>query len=212
MKLQNLIGRRFGMLVVLCRDKNVRQRGVYWQCLCDCGNLKSASGNRLRIGQVKSCGCQKGFRSHGMTHTTEYCIWQNMMARCYSQKHTSYRYYGGRGITVCARWHVFENFFADVGKRPDRFHTIDRIRNDGPYAPDNWRWATRTTQARNSRRVRMVTIKGVTKPLTMWAEQAGLWPGTLWTRLKREWPMEKLLQSPKIVRQRRPEGEFGEED
>lgn len=76
------------------------------------------------------------------------------MARCYRTDDRDYRYYGARGIRVCDRWHVFEKFLEDVGTRPAGM-SIDRVDNDGDYDPGNWRWATPTQQARNSRRVKL---------------------------------------------------------
>lgn len=83
-----------------------------------------------------------------------YRSWWGMMARCYRTDDRDYRYYGARGIRVCDRWHVFEKFLEDVGTRPAGM-SIDRVDNDGDYDPGNWRWATPTQQARNSRRVKL---------------------------------------------------------
>lgn len=82
-----------------------------------------------------------------------YCIWLMMKARCYTPSATGYEYYGGRGIRVCEEWHEFEGFVAGIlstiGERPSKLHTLDRLRPEEDYRPDNVRWATRREQGRN---------------------------------------------------------------
>ena len=118
-------------------------------------------------------------------HTPEYSAWAQMIARCTRVTHPGYANYGGRGITVCARWRKFENFYADMGPRPEGM-SLDRWPdNDGGYAPENCRWATRTQQARNQRTTTMVTIGNVTKPLAEWCEERGLNRSTVRKRVSR---------------------------
>ena len=85
---------------------------------------------------------------HGLWNHALYPTWHTMMARCYSESNAKFSRYGGRGITVCERWHTPTNFIADMGDRPAGA-SLDRINNDGNYEPGNCRWATRLEQARN---------------------------------------------------------------
>lgn len=156
----NLLGQTFGRLAVISCGGSDERGAVLWLCNCTCGNEKSARGSDLKRGSILSCGCWNSERtagknrSHGYSHTRLYRIWQAMHDRTSNPNASNYRYYGGRGIKVCASWTDFEPFLSwaiSNGYREDL--SIDRYPdNDGNYEPGNCRWATQSQQVRNSRR------------------------------------------------------------
>ena len=87
----------------------------------------------------------------GWPPTRLWMTWRNMRRRCYNQHGKDWKRYGGRGIAVHERWHIFENFREDVGPHPGKGWSLDRPRNNEYYGPDNWRWASPLMQARNRR-------------------------------------------------------------
>lgn len=126
-----------------------------------------------------------------------YPSWIEMRRRCRARHRKEWGRYGGRGITVCARWDSFEAFLEDMGPRPSRRHHIERVNNERGYEPGNCRWATVKEQARNRKSSRLVRHNGITKTVTEWAEGAGLSPETLAYRLfKLRWPMQEALARP----------------
>lgn len=168
---KDITGHIFGHLTAL---KYIGNRK--WLFQCDCGNTTTVSGSNAKLGITGSCGCRRGNLRHGASRrigrTTEYGAWVGMRKRCYDKKTNQFKDYGGRGIAVCERWlHSFENFLADVGLKPTRLHTIDRINNDGNYEPGNVRWSTRKEQQNNRRTTRMVQYLGKTQSLTAWCEE-----------------------------------------
>ena len=147
------------------------------------------------------CACEfcthQGARKHGGAGTPEYGAWKNMRGRCNNPEHATYPYYGARGIAVCDRWNdSFENFLADMGRRPGPGYSLERIDNDGPYSPENCRWATRREQYRNRRPNRFLTFNGKTQCLTDWAAEIGCSAETLRGRLKSGMSVEEALTRP----------------
>lgn len=185
----DLAGRVFGRLTVIERSGTHRSFAT-WRCLCECGNETVVTSANLKAGISKSCGCLKNDKArarqltHGMFDTREYACWRNMISRCTLPNADRKKRYFYRGITVCERWlHSFENFYADMGKRPSDKHSIDRKDNDGNYEPGNCRWAIKTKQTRNRSSNKMIEYKGETLPLAEWCDRLRLNYKTIFRRL-----------------------------
>ncbi len=121
-----------------------------------------------------------------------------MMYRCNDPKCNDYKDYGGRGITVCDRWATsMQDFLGDMGSRPSPDHQLDRWPdNNGPYSPDNTRWATRSEQARNRRSSRFITVNGESRLLTEWAEIKRIDPNLIFMRIENGWADEDAVNKP----------------
>ena len=190
------VGQVFGRLTVLGLGK----REKHWLCQCRCGSEpKEIYCYSLTRGATQSCGCilreNPSRREHGMSYTKIHKIWCGMHERCSSPSHVFYHRYGGRGIYVCDEWRKFENFYADMGERPQGL-SLDRIDNNGPYAPWNCRWATAKEQVRNSTLVTLLTWKGKTQSIVEWSEELGISKQAISTRLSRGWSAERALSEP----------------
>lgn len=176
---ENLVGKRFGRLIVLEYAGEKK-----WKCQCDCGETTVADGDSLRSGNKRSCGCLQTEMykrakcvKHGESNSPTYIRWLSMKRRCYYPKNVGYPNYGGRGIKVCDRWlgeHGFENFLVDMGEAPSREYSLDRIDVNGDYTPENCRWATWKEQSNNKRTNRKFTHNGRTHTVTEWCEELGL--------------------------------------
>lgn len=206
----DLTGQRFGRLVALRRSENTPNNRVTWLCRCDCGTEKIVAAYRLRDDTTKSCGClgidihTQRLTKHGKYGTRIYRIWHGMVRRCANPTRAGYARYGGRGIAVSDRWHSFDTFLADMGEPPTAAHSLDRIDNNGPYAPDNCRWATPKEQSANSKRPTFITHGNRRLNLSEWAAELGLNAGAISNRIRSGWPPELAVTTPPVHRTRSP--------
>ena len=190
-------GMTFGLLTAIAPAGQDKWGQLKWLCICQCGTEKVVLTNNLK--SKNSCGCQinKRKRTHGMSTTPEYAVWNAMQRRCLSPHNKSFKNYGERGITVDSRWNNFETFYADMGPRPGDDFTLERKDNNGIYCPENCCWVKRSVQSRNTRRTRWVTLNGKTKCLKDWASDMGINYGTVLSRINRNgWAPIKALTTP----------------
>jgi len=187
-------GERYGMVVVVSPVGVETNGTVKWKCICDCGStfIKTISDQRV------SCGCKKaqtGYlnKRHGMSESPEYTVWLGMRGRVLRKTDKRYGSYGGRGIKICKRWDLFENFYKDMGARPAGF-TLERINNNGDYKPSNCRWASWEDQRRNTRK--SLVHKGETAAEA--SRRLGMNSGEVSHRIKRGWSIEKAFTTPKV--------------
>lgn len=203
----DISGQQFGRLTALNRVR-VQLRNCeawHWNYRCECGREKVLRPDRAR--KWGHCGCRAKytfeglsnpvrFVKHGMSGTPEHNLWKAINDRCHNPRAKDFPRYGGRGIKVCSRWrNSFENFFADMGKRPPGM-SIERRRNNGMYSPRNCRWATPAEQADNTRRTRRLRIGKQTKTVTAWSKEAGVAGTTIRTRLYRGWTPREAVFTP----------------
>lgn len=202
----NIAGRIFGRLTVLRAVGRDKRRKMLWLCRCQCGKEVTVRGKDLRSGNTQSCGClhrdiaAAGKTTHGLSHHPLHHIWKGIITRCTNQNETSYRHYGGRGITICDEWrHDFKAFHDYIIQLPhygEVSYSLDRQNNAMGYSPGNMRYATLVEQARNRRNNRLLTYNGITKCLSEWEDDLGLPKTTLKARLKRGWSTERALMTP----------------
>lgn len=213
---ETLKGREFGLWEVV--GKLTRKKLKYgsqraWPCRCKCEakTERLVLESNLVSGKSTNCGCVRRQRlvdtltTHGMSDRPEFNIWKGMLARCKNPNSEQYHDYGGRGIAVCDRWQGdqgFENFFADMGPRPEGNYTIERKDVNGNYCPNNCIWLPRPLQAFNKRNSRWVEYNGERKPLIVWAKEYGIPSEALAYRLDTGMPFDEAVSSPLQTRRK----------
>lgn len=183
------IGSKFGRLTVVAIERrlvgNSKWTKAFAKCVCECGTEPIIALSTIVAGRSRSCGCYNRDSAskrakHGLRRHPLYSVWLGMKNRCNNPRGQDYKRYGGRGVYVSARWQAeFTNFIADMGERPTRKHTIERIDNNGPYAWWNCRWATRIEQAHNMESNRRIRFAGEELILIEWARRFGITSATL---------------------------------
>lgn len=196
-KVKELTGQKFGKLTVIKRVGNDKFGLPLWECECECGSIAIVSGQRLREGRTKSCGCFKkeAITKHGMTNTRLHRIWSNMRARCNNPNRREYKYYGQKGIEICNEWNDFTTFYEwAINNGYKEGLTLDRIDVNGNYEPLNCRWTTAKEQGNNRSNNHLITYNGETKTVTQWAEERNINHDTLYSRINRaHWDIGKAL-------------------
>lgn len=143
------------------------------------------------------CSLKSAILKHGDSARRVYGIYRRMMRRCYDPSWDSWKWYGLKGITVCANWaNSFESFIDDMGIPPSPKHSLDRKENSKGYSPENCRWSTQKEQCRNTTRTVWIEISGVTKSLPEWCETLGTCPKRAHKRLRNGWPPERAVSAP----------------
>lgn len=172
----------------------------YFDAVCICGKK-----NKLTSQEVKkniSCGCLSRFmkhKTHAMSKSSEYKSWIGIKERCCNEKSPSYFHYGGRGINIDEKWlNSFETFFSDMGLKPSKEYTIERINVNEGYSKENCIWATRKQQANNRRSNYFLTYNKITKTRSEWADFIGVNIRTLASRCRANKPINEILKEYKI--------------
>lgn len=201
MPFKNLLGERFGKLLVTERRANKKDGTAVWKCVCECGQFREITGTSLRAGRHKSCGCSSPLFSterlttHGLSRTRTYRIWAGMKQRCSDAAiGKSKRLYFDKGIRVCKEWQDFEAFFNDMGEAPEGC-SIDRIDGNKGYEPSNCRWSTPQEQGNNTSSNRVIEHDGKSQTISQWARDIGIKPNTLLYRIRRGWDIQRALKS-----------------
>lgn len=203
----DLTGKKIARWTILKRLENRYENVAYWLCRCECGKESEVSGRSITQGkstQCKDCANRINGRN-ALTHgfcsgkkRPEYHIWRSMKERCFNEKNSAFNRYGARGITVCDRWkNSFENFIADVGLKPKKNFSLDRIDNDKGYFPENVRWASTHTQSINTQR-QNILVNGKIVPMEVLEKKIGITRSALIKHIRSGLTFSELKKYKKI--------------
>jgi hypothetical protein len=199
-------GERFSSLTVIKEAESIKP-GKYKirmiHCKCDCGNETIVRLEYLKSGHTKSCGCAstkelvKHRRTHGLSGTRLYGIWNGMKNRCYNKNRKSFKDYGAKGIRVCDEWLEFEPFYNWAMKNGYKENlSIERKDSMGNYEPSNCTWIPFEEQAKNKRNTIYLEYKGVKKSLSEWSEILKIKHEILYSRYSFGWTTDRIFEQP----------------
>lgn len=195
--LKDMTGQKFSELTVLKRDGS-RGGKALWLCLCSCGTLHETTGERLRNGQARSCGCKQHSKKADPKNSSRlHTIWKHMKERCNNPNCARYPHYGGRGIRVCPEWETFTVFYnwAIHNGYKDNL-SLERIDVNGNYCPENCTWITMQEQANNKTVTRYLSYNGETHNIAEWGRILNVNYRVIWNRKKLGWSDERTLTTP----------------
>lgn len=206
-KVLDLTDTKVGYLTVLEKvekPKHLVRDGTYWKCKCVCGKEIIKNHSVLARRDIKSCGCKNDYKhptTHNMSNTKLYNVWKSMRGRCYRKSDKRYKYYGGKGVTICDEWR--ENFMGFYewsirnGYKENQGLSIDRIEVNGNYEPKNCRWVTAKEQANNTTTNKIIEYKGVKLTLSQWCDKLNLsYPTTIARLSVYGWSVEDAFGIP----------------
>lgn len=183
-KYKDRVGEKHNELTIIGYIIGTKNKAARFSIECECGKSKSIICKDVLSGHSKTCGCNKievalknlqyivpKINQDRRDHPLSYSSWVSMLARVTDERHIFYKHYGARGITIDTRWYDFKEFYKDMGDRPRKGMSLERIDNDKGYSKENCKWATTKEQSRNRRNSKPQTYKGETLFIQDWSER-----------------------------------------
>lgn len=200
----DITGMKSGRLTALHKDGHDKYGHPLWLCECECGDTARVLTASILHNKTKSCGCyyadtrHEVAKTHGSTYTRLYKIWAGIHRRCDNPNSKDWKYYGGKGVSVCDEWKDYRNFekWAIESGYSDAL-SIDRIDSNHDYCPENCRWADKYQQMNNTSKNHFITINGETHTIAEWSRIRGISLSTIFYRLKAGWDEDLAIIAPK---------------